>query len=119
MIVDADDELREATARGLKANGYKVLEARNPEDAGRIAGDTGETIHLIIADVDHDRKNPPEAVKAVAEASQSRLAYVSSETDAVLDGYGVLDHPEILLRKPYSAGEMAVFVRRVLEANPE
>ena len=122
LIVDADDEVRAAAARGLKANGYTVLEARSAEEAQRIVHEHSEDgaeggagqIHLIIADVNHGNENTQEAARALAQSARSSLAWVSSETDFVLASRGVLDHPELLLRKPYSAEQMALFVRATL-----
>lgn len=115
LLVDSDDEVRLAAARGLKANGYKVLEARSSEEARKIAGNGQEHIHLIITDVDHQEANLADAIGSLATAVNAKLAYVSSETDAVLASHGILDHPGLLLRKPYSAEQMAAFVRTVLE----
>jgi DNA-binding NtrC family response regulator len=118
LLLDGDDEVRAAAARGLKLNGYRVLEARTAEEARRIAAGEKE-IHLVITEVDPSEKNAPEAARALAEASNARLAYVSGETDAILANQGVLDRPELLLRKPYSAEQMALFVRTVLEDNQD
>jgi hypothetical protein len=114
LMIDGDDEVRAAAARGLNVNGYRVLEPRRAEEARRIAAGEKE-IHPVITEVDPNEKNAPEASRAPAEASEARLAYVSSETDAILANHGVLDRPEFLLPKPYSAEQMALFVRKVLE----
>jgi CheY-like chemotaxis protein len=118
LIMDGDDEVRTAAARGLKANGYTVLEARSAAEAQGITQhrteDSAGKIHLIIADVHNGNENSPEAAKALARTIGSPLAWVSSETDAVLAQHGVLDRPRMLLRKPYSAEQMAIFVRSIL-----
>ena len=127
LIIDPDDDVRAAAARGLKANGYNVLEARSADEARRIAqdrtkdraGNANGKVHLIVADVNHSNQNTAEAARALAKAAGSSLAWVSSETDAVLADHGVLDHPETLLRKPYSAEQMAIFVRATLRREHE
>ncbi len=112
LIIDPDDEVRAAAARGLRANGYNVLEARSADEARRIAQPPG--IDLIIADVDHGTENTPDAARSLAKDAGTPLVWVSSETDPVLAQQGVLHHPENLLRKPYSAEQMAIFVRTAL-----
>ncbi|HWE00397.1 MAG TPA: hypothetical protein VG345_15205 [Bryobacteraceae bacterium] len=55
LIIDGDEEVRAATARGLKANGYRVLQAQMAEEARRIAAAEKE-IHLAITEVDSQRE---------------------------------------------------------------
>jgi PAS domain S-box-containing protein len=114
LMIDSDTVPRAAAARALRAHGYQVLEARSIEEALRIAEGEGKSVDLILLDVNHSEESKPEAAIAAAKAMKSKLAYTSSETDAVLTSHGVLNDPEILLRKPFSAEQMAIFVRAVL-----
>src|SRR5579864_137344 len=71
LLVDDEDELRNATAEYLESCGYRVLKARNGQEAIEVADRFNEKISLLISDIvmpktngrgllDHIRKTRPE-----------------------------------------------------------
>jgi two-component system, cell cycle sensor histidine kinase and response regulator CckA len=51
LLVEDDDAVREVMSRSLAARGYRVLTARNGEDALEVADDYDSPIHLVISDI--------------------------------------------------------------------
>ncbi len=51
LVVDDDDAAREVMCAGLRKLGYRVLSAKNGEDALTVAGRHSAPIHLVISDM--------------------------------------------------------------------
>lgn len=117
LLIDPDDEFRMAAARGLEANGYSVLQARSAAEARGVIEKHSGGVSAVITDLDHDERITHAATE-IAEACRAALAYISSEPDAVLARHGVLNNPDLLLRKPFSADQLVFLVRELLQRNP-
>ena len=118
MIVEDDDSLRKLTRTVLKQKGYKILEAKDGEDALRISNEHEGTIDLMITDVVMPGMNGRELAEPLQSLrSEVKVIYMSEYTDNAIVHHGVLAPGLNFLEKPFSPESMAHKVRRVLDNN--
>lgn len=111
-----DEDVRATAADMLSDLGYKVLKARNGDDAMVII-DSGSAIDLLFSDV-----VMPGALGAVELARKAQLRlpgmpvlFTSGYTDNAIVHGGRLDDAVELLSKPYTRDELARKLRKVLK----
>jgi CheY-like chemotaxis protein len=116
LIVEDDEDVRATTADMLSDLGYKVVKARNGDDAMAVIDD-GASIDLLFTDV-----VMPGALGAaeLARKVQLRLPdvpvlFTSGYTDNAIVHGGRLDDAVELLSKPYTRDELARKLRKVLK----
>ena len=116
LIVEDDDMVRNMVLRILLRSGYRVLEARNGEDALRVSRAHKGPIPLMLTDVVMPGMNGRE----LAERLQSlrpeiKVLYMSGYTDDAVVHYGVLATELKFIQKPFSLASLAGKVREVLD----
>ncbi len=132
LVVDDDPILRAVLSRGLREEGYQVLDAGQGEDALRICQHYAGPIHLLVADVVLPRKgglvltgrtvtaselNGIELARRVmALRPQTRVIFISGHTSDAIKHYGVMPPEMVFLQKPFAPDALARKVREVLEA---
>jgi CheY-like chemotaxis protein len=116
LLVEDDEDVRATAADMLSDLGYKVLKARNGDDAMVII-DSGAAIDLLFSDV-----VMPGALGAVELARKAQLRlpgmpvlFTSGYTDNAIVHGGRLDDAVELLSKPYTRDELARKLRKVLK----
>jgi two-component system, cell cycle sensor histidine kinase and response regulator CckA len=121
LLVEDEDAVRGVAARVLLNQGYTIIQARNGQEALGLLEDLGETLDLVLTDVIMpDMSGPALAEKLRARWPALRLLYMSgyamgdekvpSETERGGDSF---------LQKPFSAEDLVVKVREVLDAVAE
>jgi PAS domain S-box-containing protein len=117
LLVEDDVHVRELTLRVLQRQGYNVLEARDGEDARRLATNHAGPIHLLLTDI------VMPGISGMALAGQLtqirpelKTLFMSGYTDEAIAHHGVLDPDVALLQKPFSPVTLARQVRQVLDA---
>ena len=68
LLVEDEPAVREVTREALELGGYRVLEARGPDEATRIAADRSTTIDLLLTDVVMPGMNGPELAHQVCKS---------------------------------------------------
>ena len=68
LLVEDEPAVREVTREALELGGYRVLEARGPEEATRIAADHSTAIDLLLTDVVMPGMNGPELARQVCKS---------------------------------------------------
>jgi two-component system cell cycle sensor histidine kinase/response regulator CckA len=116
LMVDDDDYVRRAAARGLRAHGYTVHEARDGQAALQLLGQRGAKIDLLLTDV----VMPGMDGRALAEAARAKdpdlqVLYMSGYTDDAVLRYGVKQAEVDLIEKPFGIQALAGKVRQVLD----
>ena len=72
--------MRELARTVLADRGYSVIEARNPEEAVRLADDHGSEIHLLLTDVVMPGMSGYDLAKRLkAQLSDLRVLYMSGD----------------------------------------
>jgi two-component system cell cycle sensor histidine kinase/response regulator CckA len=117
LLVEDEPDLRELTQMVLAAQGYSVIEARNAEDAERLAENNGTKIHLLLTDVIMPGMSGRELAKRVlARNAAVRVLYMSGYTYNVIAQGGTLERGVAFLQKPFTPSGLVEKVREVLDA---
>lgn len=130
LVVEDEEVVRRVTVRALEAQGYRVLEAADAEEALDLLEDRGarRRLDLLLTDVVLPGKSGPALVEEVRRVRPDLPVVLTS-------GYGedlvrtqlVLDRAStVVIQKPFSVTELARKVRSLLdgpggepEAEPE
>ena len=117
MLVEDEPQLRELTRDVLTARGYSVVEAKNPEEAERLAAEYGARIQLLLTDVIMPGISGRELAKKLSARNPGmRVLYMSGYTYNVIAQNGTLERGVAFLQKPFTPGVLVEKVREVLDA---
>ena len=118
LIVEDDDRVRQVTAQRLRSLGYRVREAGNGQ-AALEALEEHDGIELLFTDVIMPGgMNGRELAMAVRKRHPGvKVLYTSGYAAEAAAQRGALGPGEALLAKPYRTAELAVQLRRILDAD--
>ncbi|MFL5302232.1 MAG: response regulator, partial [Anaeromyxobacteraceae bacterium] len=116
LLVEDDPQVRDVTARSLRAGGYRVVVAASGRDALRLDAAAVAGVQLLVTDV----VMPGIDGRALADELRRghpslRVLYVSGYTQDAL-GKRVLEPGIEFLPKPFTAPSLLARVRAVLDA---
>jgi CheY-like chemotaxis protein len=119
LVVEDDAAVRRLTRLTLERAGYRVLQAGNPREAVRLAGDTVGRIDLLVSDVIMpESQGPPLFERLVGAQPGLRVLYMSGYADEAVLRHGILTESTAFLQKPLTPQALARTVRAVLDAPP-
>jgi PAS domain S-box-containing protein len=117
LVAEDEEVVRNIICRILRANGYKVIEARDGEEALRLLSGNKAPVHAAVVDLVMPKLNGKEL--------RERLRSVHPETEVLLtSGYtddfarermGVVPS-DLFIQKPISETELLRKVRQAIEA---
>lgn len=116
LLVDDEDELRNATAEYLESCGYRVLKARNGQEAIDLADRFKGKISLLISDIvmpktsgrsllDHVRKTRP----------KTNVLVISGYADDAVIRHGIFLETTYFLQKPFTFQLLGSKIRKLLD----
>jgi signal transduction histidine kinase len=115
LVVEDEDDVRDATCGILSALGYRVLEAADAAAARDIV-ERGEQVDLVFSDVimpgPVSSLQLGETVRALLPRAQ--MLYTSGYAEGVLAHEGKLDARVNLLQKPYHPDALSARIRHLL-----
>lgn len=119
LLVEDEAMVRTLARRILESQGYRVLEAKNGDDALLVSQSHDGPLHLLITDV----IMPGMSGRQLAEQLQSqrtelRVLYISGYTDNTISHFGVIEPHIAFLQKPFTHDLLAAKVRQVLDGTP-
>jgi CheY-like chemotaxis protein len=117
LAVDDDPAVLDLAVHHLAALGYRVLPARDGEEALRVLGDTGARVDLLFSDVAMPGGMNGLALAARARALRPGLRVLLASgysDDLAAAGPGAAGGPD-LLAKPYTRTDLASRVRIALD----
>jgi PAS domain S-box-containing protein len=119
ILVVEDEEAVRSLVRGvLKANGYRVLEARQPDEALATLQQHDGPIHLVLTDVVIPQMSGRQlAERLVSLHPKTKVLYMSGYADSAVIHHGMLDAGTAFLQKPFTPGALARKVREVLDSS--
>ena len=120
LVVEDDEEVREAATEMLREMGYEVLAAEDAEAALKQLNN-GADPQLLFTDVVMPGPIPTrEFTRQVQKLRPGiRILYTSGYTQNAIVHNGRLDDDAFLLSKPYRRDELARKIRGVLAAPPQ
>jgi CheY-like chemotaxis protein len=115
LVVEDEDDVRNATCGILSALGYRVLEAPEAAAAKAIV-ESGEQIDLVFSDV--IMPGPVSSLQlgdvVRARLPEAQILYTSGYAEGVLAHEGKLDARVNLLHKPYHPDALSARIRHLL-----
>jgi signal transduction histidine kinase len=113
LVVDDDDDVRDAVVLALESGGHTVLRAADGAEALRVIRDNAEIVELVITDLNMPVRGGAELIDDLAKA-HPHLPVV------VVSGYSSSDNtdlpPEVLfVPKPFSTKMLLACVRQALD----
>jgi CheY-like chemotaxis protein len=107
LIVDDEEPIRTLTCTVLKAEGYSVLEARDPTEAWRIWCRDRETIDLLFTDIIMPMMSGPELARefALMQPNLKIVFATGSSKILVRETMDLVAHKRFL-EKPYTSKEL-------------
>ncbi len=116
LLVEDEDPLRTLAGRVLRESGYAVLEARDGEEALRIASGLPAPPDLVVTDVVMPRLGGPDLAGRLAALWPAlRFLYMTGYVAEETARRGLADPSRALLEKPFSPGALLARVRDVLD----
>jgi two-component system, cell cycle sensor histidine kinase and response regulator CckA len=117
LLVEDEAAVRIPSRAFLKANGYRVLDAANGEEALRLLeAQDGRPIHLLVTDVVMPRMKGQElAERFLARRPGTPVLFTSGYTHNSFGEEGTLVPGAFFLQKPFAPEELARRVREILD----
>ncbi len=116
LLCDDNPAVRRSTGRILKRHGYRVLDAEGPLEALEIVKRHDGKIALLLTDVVMPDMSGRELAEEVVKLRNDvRVLYASGYTSNVVLHRGVVDDGVEFLEKPFSAEDLLVRIREILE----
>jgi len=115
LIAEDEASVLEIAQAVLKKQGYKVLTAKNSEEALKIAKKE-KSIHLFFCDAVLPKMGGDELAGEIkALFPEMKVLFTSGYTDNAIVDKGVLKSGVHFLQKPYTSSSLAIKVRDVLD----
>jgi two-component system cell cycle sensor histidine kinase/response regulator CckA len=116
LIVEDDDALRDLAQRILQLYGYRVLEAKQGEDALRVTDEHEGPIQLMVTDVVMPGMSGRELAERLKPLyPDMKILYMSGYTDNSIVHHGVLAKGLNFIQKPFTPEGLASKVREILD----
>jgi two-component system cell cycle sensor histidine kinase/response regulator CckA len=117
LVVEDDKTLREITVKLLQDGGYRVVEAKDAEDALRIMAASQPEIDLLLTDVIMPDKSGPELARQARETHPKlRSMFMSGYTGDLVGRQGVVIDEASFLEKPFTRRSLLVKVYAALHS---
>jgi CheY-like chemotaxis protein len=118
LVVEDDKTLRELAVKLLQDGGYRVLEAKDPEDALRILAASEPEIDLLLTDVVMPGISGAELVrKGEVGHPNLRSLFMSGYAGDLVGRQGILMREASFLEKPLTKRSLLTKVYSVLHAD--
>jgi two-component system cell cycle sensor histidine kinase/response regulator CckA len=116
LLVEDEEEVRKLAVRVLERQGYKVLAARDGDEALLICERHQDPIHLMLTDVVMPGMNGHELAERLEPLHpRMKVLYMSGYTDNAIVLHGVLVEGVNYIQKPFTVDALTKKVREVLE----
>jgi len=116
LLVEDEVAVRQLARRVLESVGYRVVEAGGPQEALTVASGVPDPIHLLLSDVVMPGSGDVSLFEELANRRPSlRVLYMSGYADETMVQRGWLSTHAPYLSKPFTAHELLLKVREVLD----
>jgi PAS domain S-box-containing protein len=115
LLVEDETAVRQSSAQFLRLNGYTVLEAKDGEDALRVAKNHAGTIDLTVTDVVMPHLGGAKLAAQLTSTHPSmKVLFVSGYAESTVLRHGAIDVTNSFLQKPFGLKTLAAKIRQVL-----
>ena len=119
MLVEDDELVRGVLQQSLTALGYRVVLAKDGEEAIALGDDPDVEFDLLLTDVIMTGMGGGELAENLRSIRPGlRVLYVSGHTADALSNRGSLPAGVLLLQKPFSREQLGMALREVFDAEP-
>jgi PAS domain S-box-containing protein len=119
LLVEDESTVRRLTLRQLRSLGYRVMEARNGEEALRFFAKNAEPIDLVLTDVIMPTMGGPELIDKVREhQADIKVVYMSGFAEEVTMDQIHVSPGASLVVKPFTREQLARTLRAALDGRP-
>jgi PAS domain S-box-containing protein len=116
LLVEDEEAVRSLTARLLRSQGYRVLEAGGGAEALRLAEELKEPLDILVTDVVMPGLSGRELARRLCELRpRLKVLYISGYAEKVVAHHGVLDPGIAFLPKPFTRQGLLRKVRETLD----
>jgi two-component system cell cycle sensor histidine kinase/response regulator CckA len=118
LVVEDENAVRALARHVLEAQGYRVLEARDGQEALDIAQQYHGPIDLLVTDLVMPRMGGRQLAEALTHGTagrELRVLFISGYTDDISLASGVLRPGASFLQKPFGPTSLARRVRELLD----
>ena len=116
LLVEDNDSVRDLAVKALRRRGYKVVEARNAEEAIEWSISSGVKPQLLVTDVVMPGLSGPNlAARLLQQNPHLRLLFMSGYIDDASSVHGP-SWGVPMLQKPFTPAQLAEYVRHALDA---
>jgi CheY-like chemotaxis protein len=115
LLVEDESTLLDMTMTMLQRLGYKVLAAKNPGEALRLADEFSSKIHILLTDVIMPDMNGRDLAQSLLSLHPHlKCLFMSGYTSDIIAQQGILDEGVQFIQKPFSKSDLATKIRMVL-----
>jgi CheY-like chemotaxis protein len=117
LLVEDEASVRDLAIHVLTRRGYRVVGARDGEEALRLVEQHAGPIDLVLTDVVLPRMSGRELISRLApRVLNAAVLFMSGYTHNAIQHHGVLERGIEFLQKPFGPNDLARRVREVLDA---
>ncbi|MGH9358122.1 MAG: PAS domain S-box protein [Terriglobia bacterium] len=117
LLVEDEESVRELLRRALRSKGYRILEAKNGEEALAVCANWRQPIHLALTDVVMPQMNGRELARRIASLHpETKVLYMTGYAGNRIGSAEVLEEDAQFIQKPFSADAIADKIRTILDA---
>lgn len=116
LVVDDEEGLRNILVRGLREQGYRVLEAANGRQAIEVVERSGNELDLVITDVAMPELNGADLARfTLPKYPDLPFIFISGQPREALTQIAQTNDAATLLEKPFTHDRLAAVVRETLD----
>jgi two-component system cell cycle sensor histidine kinase/response regulator CckA len=115
LLVEDETAVREATKRMLRKFGFKVIEAKDGEEAIRLWQSDGDSVDVVLTDVVMPVMGGAELARILREQSPDlRVVFMSGYTQGTLEPSAMDEAATRFLPKPFTADQLVGTLRELI-----
>ena len=119
LVVEDESELRKFVSDCLRADGYRVLEAADGENALQVVTAYDAEIRLVITDLVMPRMNGLKLAEHLrASHPKARVLYMSGHAERALEPEASFEPNTNFIEKPFDLDTLRAKIRSILDNIP-